>query len=551
MVRNLSLQYLYRKEGTRIEIESDSVALIDALVAAETLKGSSTRVASLSKVSIPFWFVQISSTKSIILSATSSMIKQFQFTDIKGASEVRRIVSSEVSQASDIPVAVSKIEPLLNKDDMYTIDLASLIAPASFVSVGRLIVTSDPNARPNRIEMRTDSGGALKRSEEFKEVSDSVKLRIDATEALKSLFYEKFGGQFTTLENLTALERKRWDERITLMEERTAQEIAALKQNRDDQFYNLSERHKMRLRALTAEFARASNELEKHFTDISEEIRVAKTKMGQKEDDVEGAVSIYEDLASSLKQTIERSNQPIQMMDAKRVELEKQSLEARNDYEHEKANVESALEHQINDLQKRIEETKSEREENLKELDELKLNVSSVIEGAYKMVENKILKFQQEFLNLMSWTLDNDSINELAPLTQLDIHTYVVKFDNDVYRVITPHYTAESGSLGAGQVLSREFDDLLTSSVDEWMRSDRSFKGAFERACIEGNLFLDPEGEKLLSEGFESLSRRGVLGSSDIERYARLWYKYSGKCPKCQSDLERGAKFCNNCGLEM
>jgi hypothetical protein len=119
--------------------------------------------------------------------------------------------------------------------------------------------------------------------------------------------------------------------------------------------------------------------------------------------------------------------------------------------------------------------------------------------------------------------------------------------------VITPHYTPEGGSstIGAGQFLSREFDDMLTSSFDELMRSDQSFKAAFERACITGNMFLDPEGENVLTEGFESLRRRGLIQSSDIERYARLWYKYVGKCPKCSGELEKGAKFCNKCGLEL
>ena len=83
------------------------------------------------------------------------------------------------------------------------------------------------------------------------------------------------------------------------------------------------------------------------------------------------------------------------------------------------------------------------------------------------------------------------------------------------------------------------------------MKSDRTFKDAFERACIKGNMFLDPEGENMLSEGLESLTRRRLLQASDIERYGTLWYKYVGKCPKCSSDLERGTKFCNNCGLEM
>ena len=552
MVRNLSLNFLYRREGTRIEQESDAVGLVSALASAESQKGGSTRIVSLSRVSFPFWIVQTSSTKSIVLSATSSVSQQIQFTEIKGASEIRRIVSSEVSQASDIPVAVSKITPLLERTEPYTVELANVLNPTTLASVGKYIGASDPNAQPNRIEIRIDSGGALKRTEEFRGVSEAVKLRIEATEALQALFKEKFGGQYSILENLDTLERTRWNDRIKLMEERTEQEIAGLRKNKEDQLYDLREKQKMSFRAMTADFARAANDLEKHFTQITDNIREAKTEIGQKEDDVEGAISIYEILASSVRGTIEKSNHPIQVMDAKREGLERSAAEARKVYEQEKTDAESSLESQIKERQKRIEDTRNEMDQKIQELDELKVNANTVIEKAYEAVENKVIKFQEEFLNLMSWTLDNNSVQDLAPLTQLDVHTFVARYADDVYKVLAPSFISEAGaSLGVGQPLSREFDDMLTSSIDEWMKSDRSFKDAFERACIKGNLFLDPEGEMMLTTGFESLNRRGLLGSSDIEGYARLWYKYVGKCPKCSSELEAGAKFCNNCGLEM
>ncbi len=554
VVRNLSLNFMYRREGARVKLESDPVSLVSALASAESQKGGHPRIVSLSRVSFPFWIVQTSSTKSIVLSATSGLSQQFQFSDLKGSSEIRRIVSSEVSQAADIPVAMSKISPLLERTDLYTAELTNLLNPTPLSSIGKFIVPSDPNAQPNRIEMRIDSGGALKRSEDFKGISETVRLRIEATEALQALFNEKFGGQYSILENLVTLERTRWNDRVKQMEERTEQEIVGLKTSTEDQLYDLREKQKMKLRAMIADFARAGNDLEEHFTQISEEVRNAKTEIGQKEDDVEGAISIYENLASSVRGTIERSNQPIQVMDAKKQELERDAAEARRAYEQEKNDAATALESQIKERQKRIEDTKTEMDEKIRELDELKINANTVIAGAYEAVENKITKFQQEFLNLMSWTLDNNSISELAPLTHLDIHTYVARYDNEMYKILTPHFTTDVGttsSLGAGPPLSRELDDLFTSSIDEWMKSDRFFNEAFERACIKGNVFLDPEGEKMLTEGLESLARRKILQSSDIERYATLWYRYVGKCPKCSSELDSGAKFCNNCGLEM
>lgn len=553
MVRNLSLNFLYRRKGTRVEPESDSVSLVIALASAESQREGSPRIVSLSRVSFPFWIVQTSSTKSIVLSATSSMSQQFQFTDIKGASEIRRIVSSEVSQAADIPVAVSKIEPLLERVDTYTAELANVMNPLSLASVGKYIIASDPSAQPNRVEMRTDSGGALKRTEEFREVSETVKLRIEATEALQALLKEKFGSQYSILENLTTLERSRWNERIKMMEKRTEQEIAGLMKNRDDQLYNLREKHKMNLRAMTADFARAANDLEQYFTQISEQIREAKTEIGQKEDDMEGAISVYENLVSNMRGTIERINQPIQVMDAKREELEKRVIEARRGFEQEKGEAESSLESQISERRKRIDDTKNEMEQNIHDLDEIKVKANAVIERAYEAVENKVITFQQEFLGLMAWTLDNNLVRELAPLTLLDVHTYVARYDNNIYKVFPPSFISEEGasSLGVGQFLSREFNDMLTSSIDEWMKTDRSFRDAFERASIKGNVFLIPEDEKMLSEGLEALTRRRLLQNEDKERFQTLWSKYVGKCPKCGSATEPGAKFCQKCGLDL
>ncbi len=549
VVRNISLNFLYKRVGTRFETEQDSVCLAVALASAESRKGGNPRIISLSRISFPFWIVQTSPTKSILLSASSGAKKQFQFSDIKGSSEIRRIVSSEVSQAEDIPVAVSKIEPLLERVETSTRELADLINPSSLVAVGKFIETTDPSAQPNRVEMKTDSRAALKRTEEFREISDAAKLRIEAMESLQNLVKEKLGGQLKILENLSTLERERWNDRVKTMQERTEHEILELTKNKDDQLYNLRDKHRMDLRARTADFSRLASDLEQFYTQIVEDIREARTQISQKEVDVEGAISAYNALASNVRSNIGRSSQPLEVMDSKRDDLQSSVTVARKEYENETIQIEDSLKSLITNRRKKIESTKSEMKQKMRELDDLKITVNTAIEKTEQAIGSKIMKFQEEFLNLMSWTLDNDSVSDLAPLTLLDVGTYVAKYGSESFEILTPSFMPEEGV--AGKLLSGEFSEILVSSIGNWMKSDPTFKDAFERACIKGNVFLQPEADTLFNEGLAALSRKSILQHADKERFETLWSRYAGKCPNCHTATEMGAKFCQKCGLDL
>ncbi|MFW9967497.1 MAG: hypothetical protein ACFFEA_10125, partial [Candidatus Thorarchaeota archaeon] len=318
MVRNLYLNYLFKKEGTRVEPESESVCLAAALASAESQKAKNARIVGLSSVSFPVWIVQTSPTKSIVLNASSSGRKEFHFTEMKGASEVKRIIGSDLSQATDIPKVASRIQPLLESVDSYTTDVAGLAEPSFIKAIGNFVRVSDPTAEPNRVEIRSDSAAALKRTEEFRKLSESAKLRIESAETLQKLIRENYSAQTTILENITKLERDRGTERVRMMEERTKQEIAKLIKNKDTAIYDLREKHKMDLRAMTADFARAANNLEQFFAEIVGEIRKTISQIGQKEADTEGAISVYSNLVGSLKRTMANSQQPLDMMDKKK-----------------------------------------------------------------------------------------------------------------------------------------------------------------------------------------------------------------------------------------
>ncbi|MFW9834331.1 MAG: zinc-ribbon domain-containing protein [Candidatus Thorarchaeota archaeon] len=553
MVRNLHLNFLLKKEGTRIKAESEGVSLAVALAIAEAQIGQRKRIINLSKVSLPFWIVQTSPTKSIVLSATSSTRKEFQFTEIRGAGEIKRIVGSDLSQPTDIPNVASKILPLLESVDSDTADVVNLVNPAVMETIGDFVWISDPSEEPNRVDTSLDSAGALRRTEEFRKISESAKLRIESAENLQKLVRETFGAQITILENLTNLEQERGNERVRMMDERTKQEIEKLTKDKDNKIYDLQEKHKMNLRAMTAEFSRAVNDLEQYFSGIIDEIRTARVQIGQKETDTEGAISIYGNLVNSLKTSIASSQQPLDMMDRKKVEFQERTSEAQAKFESDKLELENWLQTEIQDRMQRIDDSRNEMKGKSSELDDLKAQVRSATNKVQHSIENRVLTFQQEFLNLMNWTLDNNSVKDLAPLTLLDIYTFVAKYDDNSHCILTPCFIPQDGLLTTRgeNKLSIEFDKEIQTAVDDWLKMDHSFKEAFERACTKGNVLVAAETEKLLVGGLEELLGRRIIQRDEIERLLTVWTRYSGKCPKCGAEVEAGAQFCQKCGAEL
>jgi hypothetical protein len=78
MVRQLALDFVYGKQNSRPKSESVGLALAFAL--AESRKGTRKRIASLSQTSMPYWIVQVSESKSILLAATGEASQSITFT---------------------------------------------------------------------------------------------------------------------------------------------------------------------------------------------------------------------------------------------------------------------------------------------------------------------------------------------------------------------------------------------------------------------------------------------------------------------------------------
>ena len=287
--------------------------------------------------------------------------------------------------------------------------------------------------------------------------------------------------------------------------------------------------------------------------DIIEKIRDARTEIGQKEDDIEGAISIYSNLENNMRSVIERSSQPFQKLETRTSELQNKAAQAHKEVQEKTEEIERSLTSEIMKRNERLEQSKKEREEKLQEIDELKIKVSSSKGKVENVIEGKILKLKEEFLNVVSWTIENDTIPELAPLTLLDAYFYVSKYDNGSYQIITPSLMPEGGlSINTrAYPLQKEFHEEMRILLDKWIKSGQSFKETFDNACLKGNMLLTTDSELLLTEGLNNLLRRHLLQNDDKERFTSLWKKYAGRCPKCSSVVETGARFCQKCGLDL
>ena len=135
MVRQLGLDFLYRKKGKRIESESKEVALAIAFALAESKKKARTRIASLSQVAVPFWFVQVSQNDSIVLTEAGHTEQVFEFTENKQLAEIRRILSSEITETKNIPGAIDRVMPLVKDAKPTKSMLLNIVEPDFFPAV--------------------------------------------------------------------------------------------------------------------------------------------------------------------------------------------------------------------------------------------------------------------------------------------------------------------------------------------------------------------------------------------------------------------------------
>ncbi|TFG32970.1 hypothetical protein EU527_08995 [Candidatus Thorarchaeota archaeon] len=98
MVRQIALDFLFKKTKTKIVTDTHEVALAMAFILAESNQKGKAKLKFLSQIAIPFWIVQVSDTNSIVLSSIGESSVGIELSEDTAAGPVRRILNTEITK---------------------------------------------------------------------------------------------------------------------------------------------------------------------------------------------------------------------------------------------------------------------------------------------------------------------------------------------------------------------------------------------------------------------------------------------------------------------
>ncbi len=550
MVRQIALQFAYRRKLGKIIPDDDNVALAMAFIIAESKRKSSARIRQLAKVSIPYWVVQVSGERSILLSTLGESTTGIEMSENKSISQVRRIISNETSEIKDIPEAARKALPLLADVETKTHQLRNLLKPNVFSSVGENLVDVDPSTKMVALDTKVDAQAALAVSQEYQTLVDEAKTRLGTMETLHRLTKERLSDRLMALENVIGTEMFRWEKRRAQMSEANRLKTETLREGLSKTVYMLKDRRKKDERALVAEFARETVELERFFTSIVGDIRAVREQISGKDTGVPEAAGKYKALLDNLSKTVASYNNVADSAMTVAENALKKASELDSEFASEVQEEETSADSQIDELNRRLTELGGEMEKRRSEFDALRSRISESVNQMDEAVAKRIDELRDELRNLRGLSMSNDSIPGLSPLTQINVMAYFVAYNRGNPVIISP-ITVPDIKIDLPhehELLSADFDKFIQKSVNQMMKDSPYFKAAIEKATAAANVFQDPESVKILNKGMGRLRDRQVLGEDVLATLKLQFTKLVGKCPKCGADVGKAGKFCPECG---
>ncbi|MHA1960826.1 MAG: hypothetical protein ACW99U_11370 [Candidatus Thorarchaeota archaeon] len=528
MVRQLALKFLYRKTSSGLVPEPYHASLAMGFAAAESA-GTGRSIKGISFVSIPYWVVQVSESESVLLFASGDSSRSFDTTENKALAPATRILSTETPEARDIPSAVEKALPMIGSVERTVTYIKNLNDPAVMVSMGRFVVELEPATSPNRLELSIDSQEALTISEEFQTLVTSAKTRISKMDELLELVKEQLKGKMNTLDTVTISETDRWNRRLRMQEDIEELEIRELAEKKRDAQYDLHEKYKLELRALTAEFARSVADLEAFFVHLLDSVRDSRTDIGQKADDVEAAIREFQTLAGELSEEIPKYKDSVESISAKADVTMKRVLEIDNEMSDQSKELSRSIDSQIREHRHRLVEFRMEKDQSEHELESLREKVENSVTKVISEIQKRSRTLIEELNHILYFVLDNNSISGLAPLTMLDIETLVITYSDGDTKIFTSGIIPEDRFTMPirHRAVASNFDEYVLTAVDGLKKTSVSFRKAFERASFEQNLLRSGDAFDQLRKGLDDLLFRQLLGEGVKETLERKWSEYA------------------------
>lgn len=551
MVRQICMSFANSVVGGRPKSEPNHIATSLGFMLADSY-GAGKRIAILAPVSIPFWIVQVSSTSSILLSEMSDRTTALEFTENTATGSLRKSLG-EVPEPRDIPPAVEQALTYLGSVERKADYVRHLEKPDAVVSTASWFEETEPTYRPNRPDSRLDSQGALSISQQFQHIIESRDNRIAACQELQRLAEERIASRGQTLSDTVKTEKERWRRRSQSLEDIVNLESAEMAEKKRDALSDIETKYRIGLRALTAEFARESTALEQFFVQILDKIRESRIVIGQKGEDIDGAIDEFDSLVGFLSGHISQYTESIDDVKAKATQtLEKVAVLTRT-IDGEKAKIAESLDSQIREHQHRIVEFDMEHTEHENELDEI-LDAATESVGALKRaIGQRIDELRTEALNLAAFEFESNRIRDLAPLTHLDIEVFVAIYDAGETKVFTPSMLpSERFSVPLKEVpVDRNLDGYLQTMISDLSGTISAFRNSLQKTCLEGNMLLAGGARAQMESGLDQIDARQLLKEGVKEHVIAEWDRYAGKCPKCGSEVPGASKSCPKCGLKL
>jgi hypothetical protein len=422
-----------------------------------------------------------------------------------------------------------------------------------FVALGTNFFDVDPGKKLYVPDLKIDTQKALNISQEFQCLLEDAETRLENMEELQRITKEKLTDRLNALDNVITSEMARWEKRYLTTEKSSELKMESLKDRLSDKTYRLKDKRRKDEAKAVAKFAKDTVEIERFFAKIVEDIKGVRTDLASKSLDTGQAVEKYRTLVDALDESISNYRDVTASTNDIADEVLQQALDMDDELVEATREEEEATSTQINELQDKLVELKEEMNEKQKELDQLKAKVSEAVDKIDGIIDSRLEDLQLELKNLRALALGNETIKGLAPLTQLNISTYVVNYNKGKPLVFTPIIVPEDrfGLPFEHEPLDPGLEEFIRKAVKKQLKDSPSFKASFEKTCTEGNIFQFPELTKIFTKGVNSLFNRQLLKEGVRETLQTAYVTLAGRCPECKAEIAANAKFCPSCGTSV